>query len=168
MHRIKDVIRDTAVPSWLNSVSYNYGDAAAGTVKADEWRNLSTIFLLLALISLWGDGTSHTSKEESSQLHLVLDHTMLLVSAIMLACMHTMTQTRSAAYLRCMTEYIGQLPVLHPHINCHPNHHMSLHLPLFLRLFGPVQSWWCFPFECLIGQIQWLLSNYKFGALLLC
>jgi hypothetical protein len=165
MHRIKDVIKNTAVPSWLNSVPYNYGEAVAGTVKADEWHNLSTIFLPLALISMWGDGTSHASPEEAAQLRQVLDHTMLLVSAIWLACMHTMTQARSAAYLRCMTEYIKQLTILHPHINCRPNHHMSLHLPHFLRLFGPVRSWWCFPFERLIGQIQRLLSNHKFGSL---
>jgi len=38
-----------------------------------------------------------------------------------------------------------------------------MHLPLFFSLFGPVRSWWCFPFERLIGQIQRLLSNHKLG-----
>ncbi|KAF8576401.1 hypothetical protein K439DRAFT_1622880 [Ramaria rubella] len=32
-----------------------------------------------------------------------------------------------------------------------------------ISLFGLVQSWWCFPFECLIGMLQWLPHNHKFG-----
>ena len=42
---------------------------------------------------------------------------------------------------------------------------MVLHIYDFLRLFGPVHSWWCFPFEWLIGQLQWLPTNHRFGEL---
>jgi hypothetical protein len=164
MRRIKDVIRDTTTPSWLESVPHNYGDAAAGTVKADEWRNLSTIFIPLALISMWGKGSSHSSPQNAIKFRHILDHTMLLVSAISLACMRTMTQTRASAYMDCMTGYLKDLVIIHPETNYRPNHHMSMHLPYFLRLFGPVRSWWCFPFERLIGQIQRLLSNHKIGG----
>jgi hypothetical protein len=166
MCRIKDVIRDTAVPSWLGSVPHNYGDKATGPVKADEWRNLSTIFIPLALIIMWGEGSSHSSPEDAARFREILDHTMLMVSAISLACMRTMTQTRSAAYLKYMAQYIEDLIIIHPQINHRPNHHMSMHLPHFFRLFGPVRSWWCFPFERLIGQIQRLLSNHKLGMFL--
>ena len=37
----------------------------------------------------------------------------------------------------------------------------------FLCLFGSVHSWWCFPFQCLIGPLQWLTSNHKFGKVFL-
>ena len=80
--------------------------------------------------------------------------------------MRTKTQTRSDAYLKYMAQYLKQLAVLHPDIDYRPNHHMSMHLPHFLQLFGPVWSWWCFPFEWLIGQLQQLLSNHKLGVLL--
>jgi hypothetical protein len=161
MRKIKDVIRHTATPSWLECVPHNYGDAAAGTVKADEWRTLSTIFIPLALIIMWGEGTSHASPEDAVKFRQILDHTMLLVSAISLVCMRTMTQTRATAYINCMAQYLKDMAVLHPGVAYRPNHHMSMHLPHFLRLFGPVRSWWCFPFERLIGQIQRLLSNHK-------
>jgi len=95
MRRIKDIIRDITTPSWLESVPNNYGDAATGTLKADEWRNLSTIFIPLALISMWGEGTSHPSPQDAVMLRQILDHTMLVVSAISLVCMRTMTQTRA-------------------------------------------------------------------------
>lgn len=137
MQHIKDVIQDTTVPSWINSVPYNYGEAKAGTMKADEWRNLSTIFLPLALISMWGIGSQHSSNEDAIQLCQILDHTMLLVSAISLACMRTMTKACSNAYIECMTEYLKQLPMLHPGARFKPNHHMSMHLPFFFQLFSP-------------------------------
>jgi hypothetical protein len=168
MSRIRQVIRETEVPSWLNSVSHNYGDAKAGAVKADEWRNLSTIFLPIALISLWGEGTSHPSPAIAARVRRILNHTMLLVSAVSLACMRTMTSGRSAAYLEYMTRYIHNFLDIHVDIKPRSNMHMAMHIPHFLCLFGPVRSWWCFPFERLIGQIQRLLSNHKFGISISC
>lgn len=163
MARIKEVISNTSTPSWLNSVPKNYGDAGAGVMKADEWRSLSTIYLPLALISMWGVGTAHTSPADSVRFRRILDHTMLLVSAISLACKHTMSQARSSAYLACLTQYLKDLINIHPDAHHLPNHHMAMHLPHFFYLFGPVRTWWCFPYERLIGQIQRLLSNHKLG-----
>jgi hypothetical protein len=165
MARIKRVIAETQVPSWLNSIPRNFGDAGAGMVKADEWRNLSTIFIPIALISMWGEGTQHPSPETAAVFRRILDHTMLLVSAVSLACMRTMTARRSAAYLQYMTQYIHNFVLIHADIKPRPNMHMAMHIPHFLHLFGPVRSWWCFPFERLIGQIQRLLSNHKFGMI---
>jgi hypothetical protein len=112
---------------------------------------------------MWGEGTSHPSPQDAVMLRQILDHTMLVVSAISLVCMRTMTQTRATAYIDTMAQYLKDLIILHPETSYRPNHHMSMHLPHFLRLFGPVRSWWCFPFERLIGQIQRLLSNHKIG-----
>lgn len=38
MVHIREVIKDMVTPSWLESVPHNFGDALAGTLKADEWR----------------------------------------------------------------------------------------------------------------------------------
>ena len=54
LSRICSVIHDTDIPSWLGSVPSNFGDKAAGTIKADEWCTLVTVYLPIALISLWG------------------------------------------------------------------------------------------------------------------
>ena len=162
MQRIRSVIKETTVPSWVNSVPCNYGDASAGVLKADEWRNLGTIYFPIALISLWSESLSG-SVPNAAGFRRVLDHTMLAVSVISLACMRTVTQARSDAYLSCMTKYLQDLQEIHPHASFVPYYHMVLHLPHFFRLFGPARSWWCFPYERLIGQIQRLLSNHKIG-----
>jgi hypothetical protein len=157
MQRIRDVIKQTATPSWINSVPYNFGDAAAGPLKADEWRTMSTIYLPLALISLWGENTSPFRR--------ILDHTMALVSAIILACSRTTTEARAVAFRIYVATYIRDLQNLHPEATHRTNQHMAMHIYDFLQLFGPVHSWWCFPFERLIGQLQRMLSNHKFGQL---
>jgi hypothetical protein len=160
--RICDVIRDTSVPTWLGSVPSNFGEASAGTLKADEWRSLIMVNLPIALVSLWGAGTSH-SDELDVRLRVVLDHTMELVSAVYLACGRTMTARRATAYRSYISGYVGKLKQIHPTSSLRPNHHASFHLYDYLLLFGPAHSWWSFPFERLIGILQRLPVNHKFG-----
>jgi hypothetical protein len=165
MEHVRRTIKDTVTPSWVRSVPYNFGDATAGHLKADEWRTLFTVYLPLALIGLWGEGTSHASPDEATQLRRVLDHTMALVSAVILACKRTMTAERAHAYRAYIKTWVGELQQIHPEAVQRPNNHMAFHIYEFIQLFGPVRSWWCFPFERLIGQLQQLPMNHKFGEL---
>lgn len=168
MERILDVIRTTDAPSSLRSVPYNFGEARAGTLKADEWRTLTTVYLPIALVSLWGEGSQHRTSEVAANRRAVLDHTMSLVSAVHIACLRFMTVARAQAYRGYIVAWIRDLQVLHPHAPHRTNGHMVLHVWDYLQLFGPVRSWWCFPYERLIGQLQRLPINHIFGKILLC
>ena len=81
----------------------------AGTLKAAEWRVMITVYIPIALISIWGAGTIHDSLKITSHLHSVLDHTMLLVAVTSLACMQTMTASRAESYKDCITDYVHQI-----------------------------------------------------------
>jgi hypothetical protein len=159
LERIREVIREATMPSWFGSIPSNFGDTSAGTIKADEWRSLITVYIPIALISLWGSPSS------DAKLRAVLDHTMDLVSAVYLSCARTMTTERATAYRSYITNYVGNLKRIHPKFNLRPNHHASFHIYDYLILFGPVHSWWSFPFERLIGILQRLPSNHKSGEL---
>ncbi|KAI5993442.1 hypothetical protein EDD15DRAFT_2437983 [Pisolithus albus] len=159
LDRVRSVIRNTMTLSWLGSVPRNFGDTSAGTIKADEWRSLATVYLPIALISLWGQDDC------APELRAVLDHTMHLVSAVYLACTRTTTTTRTSAYRTHITSYVGKLSAVYPNFDLRPNHHASFHIYEYLNLFGPVHSWWTFPFERLIGVLQRLPSNHKSGEL---
>jgi hypothetical protein len=74
-----------------------------------------------------------------------------------------MTEARALAYRTYIATFIRDLQDIHPEATHRTNQHMAMHIYDFLRLFGPVHSWWCFPFECLIGQLQQLTTNHKFG-----
>ncbi|EIN10110.1 hypothetical protein PUNSTDRAFT_66638 [Punctularia strigosozonata HHB-11173 SS5] len=67
------------------------------------------------------------------------------------------------AYRDYIANYVGNLTALYPDIVCRSNHHMAFHIYDFLLLFGPVHSWWCFPFERLIGRLQRLPHNHRLG-----
>lgn len=88
LDRIQSVIKTMDTPSWLRSVPSNFGSAAAGSLKADEWRTMATVYLPVALISLWGEGTTHDSPSIGESMRQCLDHSMELVSAVTLACMN--------------------------------------------------------------------------------
>lgn len=166
LQHVKNVIAATDVPSWVESVPANFGDAAAGTLKADEWRTLGTIYLPLALISLWDNRCRKASSDyEASRLRAYLDHTMLIVSAVMIACKRTASERRSNDFLQCITGYLTDLQALHPDANYRPYHHLAMHLPHFFRLFGPARCFWTYPFEQVIGQIQRILSNHRLGQM---
>lgn len=160
MRHLTQVIKNTVTPSSMRGVPSNFGDAAAGSVKADEWRTMFTIYIPIALVTLWGTGSSLDKPNSERE---ALDHTMALASAITLACKNTMTVARAADYRECVKTWLQDLQRLYPHISGRPNNHMALHIYEFLLLFGPVRSWWCFPFERVNGQLQRQPSNHKFG-----
>ena len=140
LSRIREVIRDTVTPSWLELVPPLFGNPSAGTLKAAEWRVIITVYIPIALISVWGAGTIHDSLEITSHLCSILDHTMLLVAATSLACMRTMTASRAESYKDCITDYVHQIQHLFPNEPYRPNHHYVQHIYNFLLLFGPAPS----------------------------
>jgi hypothetical protein len=161
--RIREVIANTARPSWVESVPQNFGSAAAGTVKAAEWFYLVTIFLPIALISFWGEGTLHNTPQTAEGLRKILDHTMLLVSVVKVLCYNNTSPSRARRFRDYLIQYIEGIKQIHGHTYLRPNHHMALHIYDFLLSFGPVRSWWMFPYERLNGHLQRLPQNHRYG-----
>ena len=161
--RIRRVIRDLVRPSWLRSLpsdlSILFGTKGAGSLKADEWRTFFTIVLPIALVSLWGEGLC----DSRAHCREILDHTMTLVSAVLVAGTHHTTPRRADAYLKYMKQYVSQLHRLYPHVEPRTNEHVAFHIYDFLLAYGPIRSWWCFPFERLVGVLQNLPSNHRIG-----
>jgi hypothetical protein len=152
-------------PSWLDSVPFNFGDKAAGTLKAAELRVLATLYIPIALVIRWGEGSIHDDPATASFARRALDHSMALFSAIIIVCYRSSSSPRSEAFLQYILEYIRDLTTIHKHVQHRPSGHMAVHLYEFLVSFGPVRSWWTFPFEHLIGRLQQLPHNDHFGML---
>lgn len=167
MQRIHNVIKNTTTPSWIRSVPSNFGARNAGTLKADEWRMLFTVFLPIALISVWGDGTIHHSDSARKRALSVLDITMHLVTAVTISCMGSLTPMLADTYLKSISLWTEGVYREFPKSPVTTNVHMAFHVFDFMFLFGPVRSWWCFAFERLIGHLGRLPHNHVPGMLLL-
>ena len=162
--RIRDVISHCDKPSWLSSVPRNFGDASAGTLKADEWKIMCTVYLPIALVTLWGAGSSHVTPEIGAFFRRVVDNTMLLVSAVVVLCKRATSEARAHKYRSYIAQWLRGLQEIHSgSYTDRTNNHMAFHIFEFLLLFGPVYSWWCFPFERLIGHLQHIPHNDKCG-----
>ncbi len=135
-------------PSWLTSIPSNLGEPSHGKLKAYQWRIVGTLYLPVSLVRLWNQ------EEGSSRRKKLFDVTLSLISAVIIASSRTTSSAKADLYLQHMQAYINGIQELIPDYQFRPNHHMSLHISEYLRYFGPVQSWWTFPFERLIGFLQ--------------
>lgn len=148
-------------PSWITSVPSNLGSPSHGKLKADQWRVLGTTFLPASLVQMWS--IPEAGNRRSQVCHEILQATFSLLSAVAIASSRITFATSSEEYLLHMKAYLDKIQKIFPDYNLHPNHHLALHLGEFIQLFGPVHSWWTFPFERVIGLLQRILTNYKAG-----
>lgn len=154
--QLRDDIKVTYLPSWMERPPTNFGSAAHGKLKADHWRTVCTVSMVITLVRLW----SAQADAES----LLLANFVHLVSAVDLATRRSMSPSRAQLFDFHMAEYLRTLRELFDH-DLIPNHHLSLHLVTSLMLFGPVHGWWAYPFERYNGIIQRLNTNHQIGEL---
>ena len=83
----------------------------------------------------------------------LLGITFSLLSAIIVACSHVTSWAHAKAHMQYMCDYIKGIKKLFP----------QLETPSKILQYGPIHSWWTFPFERLIGIIQWIPNNGKQG-----
>ena len=162
MAQLRSDIENMATPSWLTSVPTNLGEPSHGKLKADQWRTLGTTYLPISLIRLWNQLEDGDAKR-SQQCKKLLEVTLSLISAVIIASSRTTSQEKASLYLHHMQNYLKGLHELFPQYQFLPNQHMALHLAEYLKLYGPVHSWWTFPFERLIGILQRIPNNFQTG-----
>ncbi|PIL26911.1 hypothetical protein GSI_10049 [Ganoderma sinense ZZ0214-1] len=154
LDQIRKDIAATSFPSWMERPPKNFGSPSHGKLKADQWRTVCTVSLVISLCRLWGSSTA------SRRQRLLLDNFLDLARAVDLAARHAMDQPRVEKYDGYMLSYLTSLRSLFGH-QLVPNHHLSLHLRECLSLFGPVHAWWAFPFERFNGLLGRLNTNSK-------
>ena len=161
MDQIQTDIASTITPSWLTSAPSNLGSASHGKLKVDVWRILGSVYLPISLIRLWWSAVPGNARSERCQK--ILDITISLLSAVSIATSRVTSPQHADLYLQHMQAYLTGLKELFPEFKFVPNQHMALHLPDYILLYGPVHSWWAFPFERMIGTLQRISTNCKEG-----
>ncbi|KAF7339043.1 hypothetical protein MVEN_01980500 [Mycena venus] len=160
---IQQVIAETDTPAWVHHVPKNYGEPAAGSIKADQMRLVLTIYLPIALVILWAEQKG----PDAAHFRALLEHAMALFQAVTIVCRYATTQERATAYRNYLKQWIDDLYTCHPHTKYHAkrtNVHIAVHIYDFIKLWGPVISWWAFPVERLIGVLQKMNSNGRVGG----
>ncbi len=129
---IRSDIANMATPSWITSVPYDLGAARHGKLKADQWRILATVYLPISLQRLWD-----TNSPRSTPLRKkLLDATMALISAVIIATSHKTSRKKADLYLQHMQSYLQLMQELLPRYNfrAEPSYGLtSRRIPSFLR-----------------------------------
>ncbi len=110
--------RSSRIPQCLHGLTLfplTTEKASAGTIKADKWRVLSTIYLPIALVTLWGDNNGQPLPDNSWYLP-ILDHTMALFQAVTIICRYTMNLDRAITYRNLLKKWVDGLYSVHPHM----------------------------------------------------
>ncbi|KAI1784022.1 hypothetical protein LXA43DRAFT_902409 [Ganoderma leucocontextum] len=154
LSQIRNDIATTILPSWMERAPRTFGSASHGKLKADQWRTVCTVNLVVTLTRIWGSPTA-TAKDK-----VLLLNFLHLVCAVDLASRRTMSDARARRFDQHILKYLETLKTIFDH-HLVPNHHLSLHLEECLRAFGPVHAWWAFPFERFNGLLARFNTNYK-------
>ncbi|KAI9057531.1 hypothetical protein FKP32DRAFT_1583597 [Trametes sanguinea] len=157
--QIRRDITETVLPSWLERPPRNFGSRSHGKLKADHWRTVCTVSMVVTLVRLWGS-SSATAKEKA-----LLENFVHLVSAVDLATRRSMSPERAEKFDEHISQYLAGLQELFDWHHFVPNHHISLHILECLLNFGPVHAWWAFPFERFNGLLQNLNTSSKAEAM---
>lgn len=163
MEQIRDDILGTTRPVWHAGPPSSFGSKGHGKLKADQWRSSIEFDIPVSLVSLLDKSKQLNDLAATARCQKLVDSTMLLATAIRWATSHQTSPHHAAEYKRYMQAYLDSIKKLDPGITLRPNHHNALHLGDFLLLFGPMHSWWMFPFERVIGTLQGINHNSKLG-----
>lgn len=103
IEQIRTDIKNTYLPSWIKRPPLNFGSASHGKLKADHWRTVCTINMVITLVRLW------TSSTASAGDSLMLENFLHLVITVDLATWRSMDPERARLFDEHMLAYLTSL-----------------------------------------------------------
>ncbi len=157
---LQEDVQQTITPSWVPSVPKNLGENS-GKLRADEWRIIGALYLPITLTRLWSrPGPGDVRAVFRLKL---LEATNHLLSAVNIATSRETSELHIKQYSEHIVSYMRLIHAVVPEYKFRPNHHLAAHIADHLCYYGPVNGWWTFPFERLIGMLERTPSNFKTG-----
>jgi hypothetical protein len=129
--------------------------AREGKLKAAQWPNIC-LALVISLSKQWS--TSMSEKEQHW-----LENLCHLFCLIRILYLHTVTTQDIQDFQQHSLLYLRGVASLFPSHRIKPNHHYLLHLGEMMRMYGPMRTWWSFPYERLNGDIQRIRTSNRSG-----
>jgi hypothetical protein len=142
----------------MTRLPQTFGSASGGSLKADQWRVIATLYAPIVLVLEW-------PTEGEPESYYWLKSTMDLTSAIYACSSHTVSTDSIREYEEHMLSYLTVIKMHFPDARWVPNYHAALHIVDLLKDLGPAFGWWTFPFERLIRELQNISTNSRMGKL---
>jgi hypothetical protein len=153
--KIREAAKNMIIPTWFTRLPQTFGSASGGSLKADQWRVIATLYAPLVLIQEWPNNNPAS--------HHWLKMTTDLMTSIYACSSHTVSDESLECYQSHLVSYLTILKTEFPKVHWVPNYHAALHIPDLLKDYGPAYGWWTFPFERLIRELQNVPTNSRMG-----
>lgn len=144
--------------------------------KADEWRHL----LHITPVPLWlcwreeDDSildlappmppNARNTPKHSRKLRSIYDALLLLCASVHILSAKEISVSEARIGQELMAQY--SIIALRLGFKLTVNNHLVMHIADMIRLFGPVQNWWLFPFERFNGVLERVNHNGHDGGAL--
>ncbi|KAJ3833097.1 hypothetical protein F5878DRAFT_513464, partial [Lentinula raphanica] len=161
LKRVQQAITEIITPSYVEKPSEFIGLPKGGTPKADNWRTLFSIFLPLALLSLWQEDSPNAAAD-ANDMRSVLETTLYLTCAAIKMAKHKLSKQDRTDFREYLRHHIDGLKANFPGF-IQPSHHLAFHIYDSMELFSTVRNFWCFPGEQLILRLRGIPVNHKLG-----
>ena len=152
-------------PEYHQAPPRDLGNPGHGKLKADQWKTCIEFDIPVSVAQLWSRETRPPGQDRNvtARRDKVFQSIMHLAVAVRWGTSYRTSERHSRLFEENMVAYLRLLLELYPDIQFRPNHHVALHIGPLLTQFGPVHSWWMFPFERVIGILQKVNTNSKMG-----
>ncbi|KAJ3817514.1 hypothetical protein F5880DRAFT_1492798, partial [Lentinula raphanica] len=161
LSQVHQCFREVLVPSYFKKPPFDACLKSGGTLKAHDWRVIITLYLPLAMLSLWSD-KSPIRADNSVDMQSVLETSMNLTCASILMAKRSVTSEQRQAFLQHYKAHVEGLKQDFPGFSV-PTHHVAFHVYDFIGLFSGVRNFWCFGGERLVGKAEHTPTNHRPG-----
>ena len=156
LEAVWDDMARTLVPSCVAPAPASGKIAAKpGKLKADEWRTLAMMHLVITLVRLWGSA--------GGRMEEMLHNYMNLVAAVFMSCLRSLTEEHIHAYDFYYTQYLKSFLSLYPEVPLQPSNHLAQHCDENMSDMGPSHSTRAFGTERFNRSLQEVPTNMKSG-----
>jgi len=129
LNLIHACLAETVIPSWLERPPTNLGAKSHGKLKADQWLQLFSVFLLLILPELWSSDSNHVALLENF-------HDLVVCTNIL--CAYSVSPASADLYHDHYISYRKSSRALFPNMKSRPNHHFAMHNMDLMKFWGPL------------------------------
>lgn len=151
LKKIRSVISNALIPSWMNTPPANLGSASHGKLQSSNWIVLFTIHLPLAIVSLVPSNIKHD----------VAWNVLHLCSLTEIVMNYQTGDQHIQDYFDHLVAYRSSLKTLRSDLKPTPNQHMAFHVPFQFYHYGPSAYLAAWPFEQYNGILQKIPNNRK-------
>ncbi|KAG0147200.1 hypothetical protein CROQUDRAFT_699672, partial [Cronartium quercuum f. sp. fusiforme G11] len=157
--QLLSLLREVVIPSRIETIPLNLGEASHGKLKAAQWASLFLYYIPLVIVEILVADVEdfHINSNRS----MIMENTSSLIQCTQIVLSKAVTKASIDQFELMYSRYIDSSKNIFKIKSFWPNHHYALHIPEMMLYWGPLLGVSEFAGERLIGMLQKVTVNNK-------